>query len=62
MTANEKRAYKAHVVLRLTLNFLRLALRFVRAPSIDKRMGAHEAPCSAVPRSEALCFELRRKR
>ena len=43
MIANDKWAYKTHVVLRPPLNFLRLALQFMHAHLIDKRMGTHEA-------------------
>ena len=48
---------KTHLVLRLPLNFLRLALSFVRAHLIDKRMGTYEALCSAASHREALCIE-----
>ena len=61
MIANDKREYKTHVVLGPPLNFPRLALQFMHAHLIDKRMGTHEANCSAALRSEALRIELWRE-
>jgi hypothetical protein len=57
MIADEERAYEAHVVLCLRLNFIRPALQLVRAHWIDKQMGTKKMLHSAEPHDDVLCTE-----
>jgi hypothetical protein len=47
-----------HVVARLSRNFLRLALAFVRAHSIEEQMGMHKVLDGAAFCNEVLFVEL----
>ncbi len=49
---------EAHEVACLCLNFLWLALAYMRAHSIDKQMSTHKALDGAAPRDEVLSTKL----